>query len=182
LPADKLICVAVIAGAFGVRGEAKIKSFTQNPADALGYGPLLSEQGEVIITPQTHRPVKDGFAVTALEIKSREQAEAMKSTKLYVLRSAFPAPEEDDFYYTDLIGLDVKSDAGQRAGTIIAVHEFGAGPMLEIQPSKDKKTGKTPASFFHPFTKLAVPKVDLVAGRVIIHIAPTIDGRETKSD
>ncbi len=160
-----LICVAAIAGAFGVKGEVKLKSFTQNLMDCVHYGPLLSETGRIILTVQASRPVKDAVAVRANEVQTREGAEALKSTKLYVPREALPETQEDDFYYVDLIGLDIKSMSGQRMGTVIAVHEFGAGDMLEIKPPKsaDKQ-----ASYFHPFTKAAVPKVDIAAGRLII--------------
>jgi len=160
---DKLICVATIAGAFGVKGEVKLKSFTDNPEDCAKYGPLYNEAGQVILTPQSHRMVKKAIAIKATEIKTREAAEALKSTKLYVRRSVLPDTEEDEFYFTDLVGLEVKSTDGKRVGTVSAVHEFGAGDMLEIKP-------KDSASFFHPFTKLAVPKVDIKAGRIIIKI------------
>lgn len=165
---DRLICLAVIAGAFGVKAEVKIKSFTEEPAACLDYGPLLDQSGKIILTPLSSRPVKGGFAVITEEVKTREQAESLKGTQLFVPRHVLPETDEDDFYYEDLIGLDVKTTSGQRAGKVIAVHEFGAGDMLEILPPK--AGGKQPASFFHTFTKAAVPKVDLKAGRIIIHI------------
>lgn len=165
---SQLICVAAIAGAFGVKGEIKLKPFTETPENCVSYGPLLDETGALILTPQSHRVMKDFIAVTAPEITSREAAEALKSTKLYVPRSVLPDPEEDDFYYSDLVGLDVKSTDGKRIGIVTAVHEFGAGDMLEITPHPDKKTKKRAASFFHPFTKEATPKVDVKAGRLII--------------
>jgi len=158
---DKWVCVAAIAGAFGVKGEVKLKSFTDKPEDCAQYGPLYNESGLLVLTPQNHRLVKNAVAVTAKEMQSREEAEALKSTKLYVRRSALPETDEDEFYFTDLVGLEVKSTDGKRAGKVIAVHEFGAGDMLEIKP-------KDGASFFHPFTKAAVPKVDISAGRIII--------------
>ena len=160
---SKLICVAAIAGAFGVKGEIKLKSFTDVPQDCAKYGPLSDGNGKVILTPTKHRLVKNSVAITAPEIKTREEAESLKSTKLYVSRGVLPEPDEDEFYFTDLVGLEVKSIEGKRVGTVIAVHEFGAGDMLEIKPKED-------ASFFHPFTKLAVPKVDISAGRLIIKI------------
>ena len=169
---DRLICVAAISGAFGIKGEVKVKLFTQDPVSCLTYGPLLNEAGEVVLTPISSRPIKDGLAVIAEEVETREEAEALKSTKLFVARAALPDPDEDDFYYADLIGLDVKTTSGQRAGVVIAVHEFGAGDMLEIKPAK--KDGKQPHSFFHPFTKLATPKVDIQAGRIIIHITEAV--------
>lgn len=158
-----LICVAAIAGAFGVRGEVKVKAFTDDPAACLLYGPLLDEAGNVALTPISSRAVKNALAVIAKEVKTREEAEALKSTKLYVPRDAFPNTDEDDFYVTDLVGLQVKTTDGKTAGKVTAVHDFGGGNMLEIKP-KDK------SSFYHPFTKLAVPKVDINAGRVIITI------------
>jgi len=158
---DDLICVAAIAGAFGVKGEVRLKSFTQDPLACVGYGPLLDADGNRVLTPKTSRAVKGFIAVTAPEVSTREQAEGLKSTKLYVPRHVFPDPDADDFYYSDLIGLSVKSTDGKRIGTIVAVHEFGAGDMLEIKP-------KDGASFFPPFTKAAVPRVNIKAGRVIV--------------
>ena len=161
---DKLICVAAIAGAFGVRGEVKIKSFTDEPSACLSYGPLYKDDGTVILTLISHRKTGKFFAVRCEEIETREQAEVLKSTKLYVPRLSLPLLDEDNFYYEDLVGLKAVSEAGEVAGKIIAVHEFGAGDMLEVKPDKGP-------SFFQPFTKLAVPKVDLMAGIVTIILA-----------
>jgi 16S rRNA processing protein RimM len=163
-----LICVAAISGAFGVKGEVKLKPFTESPENCVSYGPLLDEVGAIVLTPLSHRVMKDFIAVTASEITSREMAEALKSTKLYVPRASLPEPDSDDFYYSDLVGLDVKSTDGKRIGTVTAVHMFGAGDMLEITPHPDKKTKKRAASFFHPFTKAATPKIDIKAGRLVI--------------
>jgi len=160
---SELICVAAIAGAFGVKGEVKLKSFTDMPENCVSYGPLLSKAGQVVLTPASHRLVKGAVAIKCPEVKSREAAEALKSTKLYVPRANFPAPEEDEYYAADLIGLAVKYTDGKRIGKIIAVEDFGAGDLLEIKP----KDGK---SFYHPFTLAATPKVDIQAGRVIIKL------------
>jgi len=167
---SELVCIAAIIGAFGVKGDVKIKTFTEDPVNCVAYGPLLDEAGHVVLTPHSHRVMKDFIVIKAPEVQSREAAEALKSTKLFVPRAALPEPEEDDFYYSDLIGLDVKSSDGKRVGTVTAIHEFGAGDMIEITPHKDKKTKKRAASFFHPFTKQATPKVDIKAGRIIIVI------------
>lgn len=171
---DKLTCVAVIVGAHGVHGAVKVKSYTQVPEDFSSFGPLLGEDGQVVLTPKNPRPINNAFTMRSPEIKTREQAMEMKGTLLYIPRDILPEPEEDDFYYTDLVGMDVKSTDGKRVGTICGVHDFGAGDMLEIKP--DKKAEKQ-ASFFHPFTKLAVPKVDLKARRVVIHIEEAVMGR-----
>jgi len=171
-----LTCVASVLGGHGVHGAVKVKSFTAIPADFSTYGPLLNAAGEVMFTPKNPRAVGKYFTFRSPEVTTREAAEALKGTQLYVPRDALPSPEdEDEFYYADLIGLAVKSTSGQRMGTVKAVHEFGAGDMLEIQPPKsaDKQ-----ASWYHPFTKLAVPKVDLKAKRLIIHIEDAVNGRD----
>ena len=171
-----LVCVAVIAGAHGVHGAVKVKSYTQNPEDFSIYGPLLDEAGQIILTPKNPRPVGNAFTMRSPEIKTREQALGMKGALLYVPRAAFPDIEdEDDFYYSDLIGLEVKTSDGKRAGTVKAVHEFGAGDMLEVQPPK---SAEKQASWFHPFTKLAVPKVDIKGRRLVIHIEDAVIGHD----
>ena len=156
-----MICVAAIAGAFGVKGEVKLKSFTELDEDCLSYGPLMSIDGQVVLSPNSWRKAGKFLAVKAPEVITREQAEAMKSVKLYVWAANLPEPDEEEFYYRDLVGLQVKTVSGQNAGKVVAVHEYGAGDMLEIKP-KDAK------SYYHPFTKAAVPKVDIKSGRVII--------------
>lgn len=175
---EPLTCVAIIVGAHGVHGAVKVKSFTQNPADFSTFGPLLGEDGTVILTPKNPRPINNAFTMRSPEITSREQAMSMKGTQLFVPRSAFPEPEEDEFYYSDLVGLDVKSTDGKRVGKIISVQDFGAGTMLEIQPGKSAENQN---SFYHPFTKVAVPKIDLKAGRVVFHIEETVMGRAPSS-
>ena len=175
LSPDTLTCVAIIVGAHGVHGAVKVKSFTQNPEDFSAYGPLLGADGQVILTPKNPRPINKAFTMRSPEIKTREQAMSLKGTQLFVPRDALPEPDEDEFYYSDLVGLDVKSTDGKRIGTIDSVHDFGAGPMLEIKPVK---SAEKQASFFHPFTKAAVPKIDLTARRVIIHIEEAVMGRE----
>ena len=155
--------MAQATGAFGVKGEIKVRPFTDDPDACVSYGPLLDAEGRVVLTPKTHRPVKHALAVTAPEVATREDAQALNGTLLHVPRSVLPEPDEDEFYFEDLQGLDVKSTDGKRIGTVVAVHSFGAGDMLEIKP-------KEGPSFFHPFTKVAVPKVDIGAGRVVVEI------------
>ena len=153
--------MAAIAGAVGIKGEVKIKSFTDTVQDCLTYGPLMDIRGQVILTPVKWRQSGKFIAVKAPEVTTREQAESLKTTKLFIAAKSLPDPEEDEFYYRDLVGLQVKTTSGQNAGKVVGVHEFGAGDMLEIKP-------KDTNSYYHPFTKEAVPKVDIKAGRVII--------------
>lgn len=170
------VCVAAISGAFGVAGEIKLKSFTQNPESCVLYGPLYTEEGALLLTPLSHRVMTNHIALKTRDVQDRESAQALKGIRLYVPREALPDHEdEDEFYYSDLIGLEVKTTTGQRAGKIIAVHEFGAGDMLEIK--SNAKMGESSVSFYHPFTKQSVPKVDIKSGRVIIHIIEAENGR-----
>lgn len=159
----QLVCIAAVAGAFGVKGEVKIKPFTDDPLACVTYGPLLNDRGDIVLHVKSSRKVKSMLAVRAPEVTTREQAEALKSTKLYVPRDALPQPEEEEFYYTDLIGLKVVSTEGEDCGRIKAIHDFGGGDVIEIQKKGTK-------DWYHPFTKAAVPKIDIAGGKVVIEI------------
>jgi 16S rRNA processing protein RimM len=150
-----------------VKGEVKVKSFTQIPEDVFAYGPLRSAQGEIVLTPTSWRLVKGGFAVLCPEVDTPEQAKALSGTELYVDRAELPEPDEDEYYFEDLIGLEVKTTDGKRMGRVLAVHDYGAGTMLEISGGTDKK-GHDLGAFFHSFSKKSVPVVDLAAKRVVI--------------
>ena len=163
MPAD-LILVAQVAGAFGVRGEVRLTAFTEDALNLLGYGPLLNAAGAPTLTLKSGRAVKGAVIGEAAEIATREQAEAMRGVKLYIERSALPPPEdEDEFYLTDLIGLDVVSPAGDTLGKVKFVANFGAGDLLEIAPAKPGE-----ASWYAPFTKAVAPEIDLAAGRITV--------------
>ena len=174
---NPLICIAVCSGAFGVKGEVKIKSFTSVPEDCFSYGPLRGEDGEVLLTVVSHRPITKAFAARFEEVTTPEQARALNNTELFVYRADMPVPDEDEFYFEDLVGLSVKTTDGKRMGTITAVHNYGAGDLLEISGGKDKK-GNPTGEFFHAFTKKAVPKVDIIAGQIVIFIEEAINAKE----
>ena len=158
--ADKLVCVGAVAGAFGVRGEARIKSFCAEPEAIAGYGPLTTEDGARQFTLSITRPVKGGFAARIEGVASREEAEALKGTRLYARRDKLPALAEDEFYHADLIGLTVVDTGGAEIGRVRAIHDHGAGDMLEV-------TGPGGAMVLIPFTGAAVPRVDIAAGRIV---------------
>ena len=160
---DKYICIAAVAGAFGVKGEIKLKTFTDKPESIMSYGSLLSIDGEILLTPQSYKSLKGGLALMCKEIATRDQAEALKSTKLYVKRNCLPKTEEDEFYLIDLIGMEVKTLDGKRMGSVVGTKDFGAGVLLEIKP-------KDSVSFYQPFTKDAVPKIDIHLKRIVINI------------
>lgn len=179
LSENPLICIAVVTGAFGVKGEVKIKSFTQNPEDCLAYGQWRGENGEVILSATEARPIKNGFAVYCEEVDTPEAAQALNGIKLYVYREELPEPDEEEFYFEDLVGLSVKTESGRRMGVVRAVHNYGAGDLLEIDASgATDKAGNVVKDFYHPFTKLAVPKVDLANKRLVIVIEETVSDRD----
>lgn len=154
----KLIVVAQIAGAFGVKGEARVRSFTDNPEDCFAYGPLLDGSGAVVMTPVKHRPLNEGFGVTAKENRQREEWEAMRGTLLHAAREAMPEADEQDgeIYVADLIGMSVVHVDGGVLGAVKAAHDFGAGDLIEVQP-------ETGATFLLPFTEEVFPEIDVSA-------------------
>lgn len=163
LPSNDLIFIAAIAGSHGVRGECKVKSFAGDPAAAFSYGPFMDETGKVILTPMRHRAAKGVWVVSFKENLNREEAHALKGTKLYIPRSALPELEEEEFYHSDLIGMTLQALDGSAMGQIKGVHDFGAGDILEITDTPGRKGG-----WFLPFTLAFFPHVDLKAGVVTI--------------
>ena len=157
----ELICVGAISGAFGVKGEVRIKSFCADPAAIADYSPLSTEDGTVYDLGIT-RAIKGGFAAVVSGVDNKEDADALKSTRLYARRDQLPSLPDDEFYHSDLIGLTTVDTGGETLGKVKSVLNHGAGEILEI-------TGrglKEPVLL--PLTKEAVPTVDLTAGRIII--------------
>ena len=131
---DRLILVGRIAGAFGVRGEVRVTSFTADPMTLAGFRDLKRADGS--------------------------PAPALRGLKLHVPRSALPAEDEDEFYLADLVGMRVETPDGQVLGAVRGVQDFGAGDLLEIKP-------EGAPSFWLPFTREAVPEVDVAGGRIV---------------
>lgn len=158
---EDLIQVGRVAGAFGVRGEVRITSFTAEPAALLDYKTLLREDGSPGLTLSTGRVAKGSVVCRAAEVSTREQAEALRGLKLFIPRAALPEPDEDEFYVTDLIGLAVVTADGGPLGRVKSVQDFGAGDLLEITPAEGG------ATWYLPFTREAVPEVRIGAGEVV---------------
>lgn len=156
-----MVCVGAIGGAFGVQGEVRLKSFCAEPTDIAEYGPLSTEDGKRQFTVSLTRPLKGALGARLTGIGSKEEADALKGTRLYVARTRLPALPDDEFYYSDLIGLTVTDTGGEVLGKVLAVHDHGAGDLLEI-----RRAGGSD-SFLLPFTREAVPTVDLTAGRLV---------------
>ena len=158
----RLIEIARVAGAFGVRGEVRLAVYAEDPKALKRYGPLLKADGREALTLTALREHKGGLVVRAKEVETREQAEAMRGLKLYVPREALPEPEEDEFYLADLIGMEARAPDGAAIGRIRAVEDFGAGDILEVAPSAGGPT------FYVPFTREAAPEVSVAGGYVVI--------------
>jgi 16S rRNA processing protein RimM len=162
--ADDLVLVGAIAGAFGVQGEVRLRSFTAQPDAIVDYAPFFHADGRPALTPKSWRPVKDGIAVVALEVSSREDAMALRNTKLYVPRAALPPADDDEFYHVDLIGLSVEALDGAPLGKVRAVIP-GPQDLLDIEGTPGAKS-----SWFLPFTKALVPVVDLAGQRLVAEV------------
>jgi 16S rRNA processing protein RimM len=158
---ERMICVAAVAAAHGVRGALKLRSFTEAPEGVAAYGPVCDGAGNELFELEVLRPAKGGVIAKAAGIDDRDAAEALRGVRLYVPRSRLPEPEEDEFYHEDLVGLDAVSPNGEVMGKVAAIFDFGAGDVLEIA----MPTGKT---MDLPFTREVVPMVDLASGRVVV--------------
>ena len=160
MSSDK-ICVGVLAGAFGVKGEVRLKSFCAEPTAIADYSPLINQDGSRQFSLTLSQPISNGFAARVGGITTKEQADALRGVQLYADRSALPDLPDDEFYHADLIGLTVLDTGGTSLGTVQNVLNHGAGDLLEI------KGPGLPEPILLPFTQAAVPTVDLKAGRII---------------
>jgi|SaaInlStandDraft_6_1057023.scaffolds.fasta_scaffold75347_2 16S rRNA processing protein RimM len=161
---DARVCVGVISGAHGLQGLVRVRPFTDVAEDVGAYGPVQSEDGtREFALDVRNRTGKGQILVAITGVGDRDAAEALKGEKLYVSRDRLPSPDEGEFYHADLVGLDVVTTEGQALGTVRALHDFGAGEMLEILD-----TGGRLGTVM--FTLAAVPDIDLAARRV------TVDG------
>lgn len=158
------VLVARIGAAHGIKGEVRIKAFTADPAALAGYGPLQAPDGRRFEI-ETLRPAAgtspDMLVVRLKGVRDRNAAEALNGLDLLVPRDRLPAPEDDDFYHADLIGLAAVTPDGTSLGTVVAVPNYGAGDLLEIAP-------KSGATVLVPFTHAVVPEVDIAGGRVVV--------------
>lgn len=159
------ICVGVIVGVHGVRGEVKVKPFTETPRDLGNYGPVATDDGRTFNLKVTGT-AKDQVICRLEGLGDRNGAEAMKGQSLYVSRDRLPAvPDDlaqDEWYQADLIGLEAIGLDGRSYGRIVSVDNFGAGDLLEIEPAPGVET------VYLPFTAETVPEVRLASGSVLI--------------
>ena len=156
------ICVARIGAAHGIKGEVRLWSFTADPAAVADYGPLESEDGTQRFEIEAMRPAKDHLVARLSGVRDRDAAERLVNVRLYVARDRLPAPAPEEFYHADLIGLRAESRDGVELATIVGIHDFGAGDLLELRPLGARST------VLMPFTAATVPVVDIAGGRIVI--------------
>jgi 16S rRNA processing protein RimM len=163
------ICVARIGAAHGVRGAVKLWTFTEDPVAVTRYGPLTTKDGARSFEVAHVREAKDHLVATFKGIADRNAAERLNGIELYVAREKLPATDDDEYYHADLIGLAAETTGGAPLGKVIAIHNFGAGDIIEIAPASG-------ATMLLPFSNEVVPTVDLAGGRVLIELPAEIEG------
>lgn len=156
------VCLGVVTGAIGIKGEVRVKSYMDDPASLKAYGTVETQDGSQAFKIISLRMVKEGVAVRLDKVETRDAAIALKGTELYVDRARLPEAEEDEFYHADLIGLIVRDLRGQEIGHVTAVFDFGAGDLMEFA---DDKTGK---KILIPFNEDMVPEIEMQSGFVVI--------------
>jgi 16S rRNA processing protein RimM len=163
------ICVARIGAAHGVRGAVKLWTFTEDPLAVQRYGPLLTKDGARQFEVTSAREGRGHLVASIKGVATREDAERLNGIELYVAREKLPATEQNEYYHADLIGLAAVSSADAPIGKVIAIHNFGAGDIIEIAPPAG-------ATMLLPFTNAVVPSVDLATGRVVIELPAEVEG------
>src|ERR1041384_3836253 len=172
MPGDVLL--GVVIGAQGLKGEVKVKTFTEAPEKLGAYGPLHAKDGRTFNVLNV-RAGKDAAVVQLDGVATRDAAEAVKGVELYVPRSALPPGEEQEFYHADLIGLRAEDEVGRTIGKVIAIHNFGAGDVIEIEREDGGGT------VLMPFTREIVPSIDIAENRIVIAAQEEVEA-ETKGN
>lgn len=163
MASDRKICVGLIAGAHGVRGLVRLRSFTNDPKAVTSYGALTDESGERKFIVRLKDMMKDHFTASVAGVTNRAAAEELRGTRLYVARSKMPKTGKREYYASDLLGLAARDAGGTEIGTVLGVHDHGAGAFLEIGHTRKD-------SFMLPFTDAYVPEVDAESGFVTVAV------------
>ena len=169
---SSLTCVGIIAAPHGVRGQFFLRSYTENPEDIMAYGTLYNASQSQSYDIRLRGTKKDGFIAEIAGVSSREVIEKLRGRKLYVLKDKLPELDEEEFYYTDLVDLKVMCEDNTLYGVVKAVHNYGAGDIIEIIL---QSTGKTE---LFPFTKKIIPSVNVADGYVVIQPPEVIIAKE----
>ena len=167
------VLLGVVVGAQGLKGEVKVKAFTQSPQKLGAYGPLHTKDGKSFRASVT-RETKEGAVVTLEGVNDRNAAEALKGAELFVPRSALPKEDADEFYHADLIGLRAEDTEGRAMGSVRALHNFGAGDVIELMRDDGDEV-------FLPFTREVAQEIDIEGGRIVIAAPEEIEAGEKGS-
>jgi 16S rRNA processing protein RimM len=165
------ICVAKIGAAHGVHGAVRLWTFTEDPFAVKRYGPLSTKDDTRRFEIATAREAKGHLVATLKGVTTRDEAERLNGLELYVAREKLPTTDEGEYYHADLIGLAAVTGAGEPIGRVVAIHNFGAGDIIEIAPSQG-------VTMLLPFTNAVVPTVDIAGGRVVVELPGEIEGDE----
>ena len=166
---ERLVLVGRVAGAFGVKGEVRIRAYTDSPLALLNYRELRRANGAPALTLVSGRSWKESLIARVKDVATKTEADALKGLDLYASRAALPPVEADDeFYLADLIGLRAEAPDGAPLGLVKAVQNYGAGDLLEIDSGKG-------SSWLVVFAQETAPEVDIAAGRIVVIRPPEID-------
>jgi 16S rRNA processing protein RimM len=168
------VCVARIGAPHGVRGAIKLWTFTEEPMAVMQYGPLSTKDGTRKFEVASAREAKGHLVATLKGVVTREEAERLNGVELYISRSKLPATDADEYYHADLIGLSAENAAGEPIGRVIAIHNFGAGDIIEIAPLHG-------TTLLLPFSNAVVPTVDIASGRMVVELPREIEGDDSGS-
>jgi len=169
--ASRLVALGVFGAPQGVRGEARVKSYTREPEAIAAYGPLTDARGARRFVLEAVRPLKDEMLVARVSgVTTREAAAALTGLELFARREQLPPPDADEFYYDDLVGLAAVTREGAPLGHVVALSNHGAGDILEIMPENGGE------ALLLPFTKAVVPEIDFAGRRIVIEPPVEVDG------
>ncbi len=168
---NKRICLGKITGVHGVRGEVKLKSFTQDPKDIANYGTLENEAQTKTFEIKIVGYSKELLRAKIKGVDDRNIAETLIGTELWATRDVLPELEEEEFYHTDLVDLKVIID-GQEVGKVLEMHNFGAGDIIEISLHGKRE--------MLPFTLEYVPVINIKEGYV--EVSKTLEFDETDEE
>ena len=158
---ESRVLLGIVLGAHGIKGEVKVRTFTTGPDALNAYGPVATEDGRVFTIASLRTAKGNEVIVTFADIGDRSAAEGLKGQRLFVPRAALPQPAEGEFYHADLVGLAAEDETGAALGQVKAVHNFGAGDVIEIEDASGEAR-------FVPFTMDTVPIVDLANKRIVV--------------
>jgi 16S rRNA processing protein RimM len=167
----RLIPLGIFGAPHGVKGQVRVKSYTQDPMAIGAYGALTDGAGRRSFALTGLRSLKDDLIVVGVAgVTSRDAAARLNGVELFARREQLPPPADDEFYHQDLIGLEAVTREGVMLGRVVALHNFGAGDIVEIAPAAGGDT------FMLPFTKAVAPWVDLQAKRIVIVAPREVEG------